>query len=69
VYCASARDNARQKIYLDDADRHDVLESLAAVARRAEISTALVSQIQTAIERDGFRGLLKALAENYKVKA
>jgi putative transposase len=44
-------------------------ESLAAVAKRAGISAARVSQIQTKIERDGLRGPLKALADYYKVKA
>jgi hypothetical protein len=69
LHHVAARGNARQKIYLDDADRHGFLESLAVVARRAEISTARVSQIHTAIERDRFREPLQALAENYKVKA
>jgi DNA-binding Lrp family transcriptional regulator len=44
-------------------------QPLAAVAKRAGISPARVSQIQTEIERGGLRGPLKVLAENYKLKA
>jgi DNA-binding Lrp family transcriptional regulator len=44
-------------------------QPLAAVARRAGISPARVSQIQTEIEREGLRGPLKVLADNYKLKA
>lgn len=44
-------------------------QSLAVVAKRAGISPARVSQIQTEIERGGLRGPLKELADHYKVKA
>ncbi len=44
-------------------------QPLAAVAKRAGISAARVSQIQTEIERAGARGPLKQLIDDYKVKA
>jgi hypothetical protein len=69
LHHVTARGNARQKICLDDADRHGFLELLAAAAKRAGIPVARASQIQTEIERDGVREPLKALSDYYKVRA